>query len=166
MGLVDTRTRSNNAVDPIGKYLCVFSLALLRVLGVADLLILLFALGHELGLAHLLEGLLALLSELGVAVVLVYLLAHLGNIVTQQFKMGKCWYTITFSFLVSHWGTTCSVQMMSHFLGSLLKIFLKPSRSLELDVCSARRRVERRSRVVFMINPGQTQVGIDSGISA
>ena len=78
MGLVDTRTRSSNAVDPIGKYLCVFSLALLRVLGVADLLILLLALGHELGLAHLLEGLLALLSELGVAVVLVYLLAHLG----------------------------------------------------------------------------------------
>ena len=68
--------------------------------------------------------------------------------------------------MVSHWGTTCSVQMMSHFLGSLLKIFLKPSRSLELDVCSARRRVERRSRVIFIINPGQTQVGIDSGISA
>ena len=55
---------------------------------------------------------------------------------------------------------------MSHFLGSLLKIFLKPSRSLEPDVCSARRRVERRSRIIFMINPGQTQVGIDSGTEA
>ena len=84
MGLEDTRTRSSNAVDPIGKYLCVFSLALLRVLGVADLLILLFALGHELGLAHLLEGLLALLSELGVAVILGHLLAHLRNFVTQR----------------------------------------------------------------------------------
>ena len=84
MGLVDTRTRSSNAVDPIGKYLCVISLALLRVLSVTDLLILLLALGHELGLAHLLEGLLALLSELCVAVVLVHLLAHLRIFVTQR----------------------------------------------------------------------------------
>ena len=81
--VVYTRT-SRNAVAPVGKYLFVFSLALRRVLGVADLLVLLLALSHELGLAHLLEGFLALLSELGVAVILVHLLAHLRNSVTGE----------------------------------------------------------------------------------
>ena len=128
MSVLVTRTRSSNAVNPVGKYLCVFSLALLRELGVADLLILLLALGHELCLAHLLEGLLALLSELGVAVVLVYLLAHLGIFVTEEHEellvyhhLFVCCFTLGNDLF-----SPDDVTLLGLSLENLLKTFSEP----------------------------------------
>ena len=54
----------------------------------------------------------------------------------------------TFATVVSQLGWTCSVQMISHFLGSLLNSFLKPLRSFDP---SQMRRTDRSSRTNFMM---------------
>ena len=101
-----------------------FSLALRRVLGATDLLILLLALGHELGLAHLLEGLLALLSELGVAVVLVNLLAHLRNLslnVEKYSHLFVCCFTLGNDLF-----SPDDVALLGLSLENLLETFSEP----------------------------------------